>query len=67
MEGAAEAPYYRSAVDVAQQFIALAPDRLVWGSNWPHPAIHKTDDAAPDDAALLRWLSVCAPRHLPYR
>lgn len=61
LDGAAEAPGYASAAGVAQRFIALAPNRLVWGSNWPHPAIHKTGDAAPDDAALLRWLSACAP------
>lgn len=31
---------------VARHWIAQAPDRLVWGSDWPHPTeVHKPDDA----------------------
>ena len=35
-----------------------APERLVWGSDWPHPseAQHK-----PDDAVLFDLLAVWAP------
>ena len=34
-----------------------APERLVWGSDWPHP----TPKAAPDDAVLLDLLNEWAP------
>ncbi len=41
--------------DVAKHWIRTAPERLVWGSDWPHP----TETIKPDDAKLLdlmtRW------------
>lgn len=39
---------------VARHWIATAPDRLVWGSDWPHP----TETHKPDDAKMLDRLSV---------
>lgn len=61
LDGARDAPAYAPAAELAAHFIALAPRRMVWGSNWPHPATHKNGEPMPDDAALLRWLSACAP------
>ncbi len=28
---------YSDATRVAREFVKLAPDRVVWGSDWPHP------------------------------
>lgn len=39
---------------VARHWIAQAPDRLVWGSDWPHP----TEAHKPDDAKMLDRLNV---------
>jgi predicted TIM-barrel fold metal-dependent hydrolase len=40
---------------VARHWIAQAPDRLVWGSDWPHPTeAHKPDDAKMLDR-LMSW------------
>ncbi len=37
--------------------IAAAPERVVWGSNWPHP---NEPEPKPDEARVLDWLvSVC--------
>ncbi len=48
---------YRDIDAVAQSWITAAQDRMVWGSDWPHP----TENDKPDDAALLdllgRWTS----------
>ncbi len=50
-------PTYADATAVAQAFIQAAPERLVWGSDWPHP----TPAAFPDDAVLFDLLSTWAP------
>jgi predicted TIM-barrel fold metal-dependent hydrolase len=51
-------PTYADATKVAQAYVKAAPERLVWGSDWPHPseAQHK-----PDDAVLFDLLAVWAP------
>jgi predicted TIM-barrel fold metal-dependent hydrolase len=54
-------PHYPDAPPIAQAFINANPERMVWGSNWPHPGRGKTrDDIAPphpsDDGAQLNQL-----------
>jgi D-galactarolactone isomerase len=53
------APTYADATKVAQAFVRAAPERLVWGSDWPHP----TESSAhkPNDAVLFDLLSEWAP------
>lgn len=45
---------------------AHAPERIVWGTNWPHNSVRETA-AYPDDARLaeltLGWLPDEAARH----
>jgi D-galactarolactone isomerase len=42
---------------IARALIAAAPERVVWGSNWPHP---NEPEPKPDEARVLDWLaSVC--------
>jgi predicted TIM-barrel fold metal-dependent hydrolase len=43
-------PSYSDLHEVARALIRYAPDRCVWGSDWPHPTEAETK---PDDAALL--------------
>ena len=43
-------PSHADVRDVARALIRYAPDRCVWGSDWPHPT---ETEAKPDDAALL--------------
>jgi predicted TIM-barrel fold metal-dependent hydrolase len=52
-------PTYADATVVAQAYVRLAPHRLVWGSDWPHPT--EKADAKPDDALLFDLLSQWAP------
>jgi len=50
-------PTYADVTKVAQAWVKAAPQRLVWGSDWPHP----TEQEKPDDAALFDLLSEWAP------
>ncbi|MDB5902017.1 MAG: amidohydrolase 2 [Betaproteobacteria bacterium] len=50
-------PLYPEATAVARAFVDAAPERAVWGSDWPHP----TPKIPPDDAVLFDLLSDWAP------
>lgn len=61
------APNYADALQVSRKWIAAAPERVVWGSDWPHVTeiSHKPDDAVlfdllakatPDQATIARIL-----------
>ena len=52
-------PTYADSTKVAEAFVKAAPERMLWGSDWPHPSL----DAAhkPDDALLFDLLAEWAP------
>jgi D-galactarolactone isomerase len=58
-------PSYADATKIAQAFVKSAPERLVWGSDWPHPGM--PDNNKPDDALLFdlmtEWASDEATRN----
>jgi D-galactarolactone isomerase len=51
-------PTYADSTVVAQAYVKAAPERLVWGSDWPHPSERETK---PDDAVLIDLMLVWAP------
>ncbi len=64
------APDYADVVPLAQALIAANPERIVWGTDWPHPDAatrpgRKPTDVNPplpiDDVRLLNQLPVWAP------
>ncbi|HEY2138314.1 MAG TPA: amidohydrolase family protein [Xanthobacteraceae bacterium] len=50
-------PSYADVTKVAQAFVKAAPERVVWGSDWPHP----TENDKPDDAVLFDLLADWVP------
>jgi len=65
-----QAPDYADVPPFAKALIAANPDRVLWGSDWPHPdstpyAGRKQTDIMPlfsiDDGRLLNQLPVWAP------
>jgi len=64
------APDYPDVVPLAQALIAANPDRVLWGTDWPHPDAvvppgKKPTEEIPllriDDGRLLNQLAVWAP------
>jgi predicted TIM-barrel fold metal-dependent hydrolase len=62
-------PDYADVAPLAKALIAANPQRILWGSDWPHPdsarvAGRKTTDIAPliqiDDGRLLNQLPIWA-------
>jgi predicted TIM-barrel fold metal-dependent hydrolase len=52
-------PSYPEATKTAQAFVRAAPERLVWGSDWPHPTM--PNDNKPNDALLFDLLTEWVP------
>ena len=63
------APDYADVVPFAKTLIAANPDRIVWGTDWPHPTVpppgKKPTDVTPplpiDDGIILNQLPIWAP------
>ncbi|MFG2958525.1 amidohydrolase family protein [Streptomyces sp. NPDC048291] len=53
-----EGPPYTDAVDLAASLVAYAPERVVWGTDYPH--VNITGDP-PDDGLLVDLLERIAP------
>ncbi len=51
-------PPFHDAVPFAQALLALAPDRILWGTDWPHPNIARW---MPNDGDLVDLLPLYAP------
>ena len=52
-------PTYADSSAVARAYAKAAPERCVWGSDWPHPTEHAKQ--LPDDAVLFDLLSDWVP------
>jgi 2-pyrone-4,6-dicarboxylate lactonase len=46
-------PDHRLVTAIARRLFEARPDRMLWGSNWPHP--HSAP--VPDDGDLVDWLA----------
>lgn len=55
-----QGPPYDDAVPFARELVESFPDRVLWGTDWPHPNIRKD---MPDDGALVDLLDRIAPSH----
>lgn len=55
---ARERPPYDDVVPFANAVVAAAPDRIVWGSDWPHVLLYRP---MPNDADLIDCMAEWAP------
>ena len=51
-------PTYADQNAVARAYLQAAPERMVWGSDWPHPTERHEK---PDDALLFDLIADWAP------
>jgi len=51
-------PRFADVPPLAQALAGMAPDRLVWGTDWPHPSAH---EQMPDDGPLVDLLDAWVP------
>lgn len=55
---ARRAPPFDDVVPIAHALVAAAPERCVWGTDWPHPHV---DIPMPNDGDLMDELAVWVP------
>jgi 2-pyrone-4,6-dicarboxylate lactonase len=53
-----EGPPFADAVPFGRALVEAAPDRVLWGTDWPHPNVKWM----PDDAALVNLFPLMAPQ-----
>jgi predicted TIM-barrel fold metal-dependent hydrolase len=58
-ESAVGSPSYADSVALARRYAHEAPERVLWGSDWPHPT--EAQKGYPDDAALVDCLVEAVP------
>jgi 2-pyrone-4,6-dicarboxylate lactonase len=51
-------PPWEDVIPIARAYLDAAPDRVIWGSDWPHPVSTRQP---PNEADLLEFLYRCAP------
>ena len=51
-------PPYDDVVPFAAEVVTRFPDRVLWGTDWPHPNMKSH---MPDDGALVDWIPRIAP------
>jgi 2-pyrone-4,6-dicarboxylate lactonase len=49
---------YRDVVPFGRRLVETFPDRVLWGTDWPHPNLK---DHMPDDGLLVDWIPHIAP------
>jgi predicted TIM-barrel fold metal-dependent hydrolase len=59
-----EPPPFRDAVALARDIADHVPERIVWGTDWPHPNI---DKYMPNDGQLVDAIAEIAPRETTRR
>jgi len=55
---AGESAPYRDVVSFARRVVELFPERVLWGTDWPHPNLK---DHMPDDGLLVDFIPWIAP------
>ena len=63
---ASAGPPYADVAPMARALLRAAPERCVWGTDWPHPSLHDPAEV-PDDGELLDALGAWVPEEAARR
>lgn len=55
-------PSYSDRAAIGSAFARAAPERMLWGSDWPHPTASRGEVPMPDDAAMVALFASWVPR-----
>jgi len=50
-------PHFADVAPLARSFLQAAPQRVLWGSDWPHASASAGHQAMPDDAQQMALLA----------
>ena len=53
-------PTYADRSAVGKAFVGAAPERMLWGSDWPHPTASRGEVPMPNDADMLNLFATWA-------
>ncbi len=51
---------YEDTIAVGKAYVGVNPDRVLWGTDWPHPSCYSKREPMPNDADLLDALMLQA-------
>jgi 2-pyrone-4,6-dicarboxylate lactonase len=52
-----DGPPFHDAIPFARKLVEIAPERVIWGTDWPHPNVN----VMPDDGELVDLIPLFAP------
>ena len=55
-------PHYGDVEALVKHFVGVAPDRMVWATNWPHPSLAEPANDAQLLNCIARWIPDAALR-----
>lgn len=61
LESKSQGAGYADVAPIARALVQAAPERMLWGSDWPHPSASAGERPKPDDSELLDLLQDWAP------
>lgn len=58
---------YADTIDIGKSYVEANPDRVIWGTDWPHPSSYSGRKAMPNDADILDALMCQAGNEINFK
>jgi D-galactarolactone isomerase len=50
-------PHYSDVEALVKHFVSIAPERMVWATNWPHPSLSEPPNDAQLFNGIAKWIA----------